>query len=391
MGMTRRKPALSNIPPFPSNSRTVPNSHYRDYTIEQLMLHPSFVAWSLQSDPENVTFWNVWLAENEDCRPRLEQARLLTIALRERYHAELPEEIFRKNMDTLLRQVELPTLHTRSFRQWLYQHRAVAAALIGVVFLAIGWYLLPSANTTLTAKKWVEKTGIKTVLEKNNSSATLSTVILSDGTIVTLEPGSRLTYPPVFDGRQRKVYLSGEAFFEVAKNPAKPFLVYTGSSVVRVVGTSFRVKASGQSPDQIAVRTGRVLVYTYHDFEKAGSDERALAEKAMVLLPNEQATLDTTQHILQKLPVQNAAEVAAIIAPKELIYDDRPVTEVFQYLANLYGVEISYDQSAMSTCKITTSFRNESLEERVSSICAAIGAQFRLEEGKIVISGRACQ
>ncbi|MCY7330594.1 MAG: FecR domain-containing protein, partial [Saprospiraceae bacterium] len=230
------------------------------------------------------------------------------------------------------------------------------------------------------------------VLEKNNSSATLSTVILSDGTIVTLEPGSRLTYPPVFDGRQRKVYLSGEAFFEVAKNPAQPFLVYTGSSVVRVVGTSFRVRAaSGQSPDRIAVRTGRVLVYTYQDFEEAGTDERALAEKALVLLPNEQAMLDTVHQTMQKMPVQNAAEVAAIIAPKELVYDDQPVTEVFQHLANLYGVEINYNQQAMSGCKITTSFRDESLEERLRNICAAIGAQFRLAEGKITISGKACK
>ena len=219
----------------------------------------------------------------------------------------------------------------------------------------------------------------------------LSTVILSDGSIVTLEPGSQLTYPPAFEGGQRKVYLRGEAFFEVVKNPAQPFLVYTGASVVRVVGTSFRVRASGQSPDRIAVRTGQVLVYSYRDFEKAGSDERALAKKALVLLPNEQATLDTTHQTMQKIPVQHAAEVAAIVAPQELVYDDRPVTEVFEHLAGLYGVTIRYDQSAMSRCNITTSFRDESLEERLRSICTAIGVQFRLDSGNISISGQPCK
>ena len=370
----------------------MPSDHYRDYTVEQLMLHPSFVAWTLQSDPESVAFWNGWLAENEDCRPKLEQAKLLIVAIRERFRKDLPAEMVQENVAVLLQQMESPTLQVRTFHQWLYQHRAVAA-VIGVLFLAMGWYLLPAANTTLTAKKWAEETGTKIVLEKTNPSPSpgLSTVILSDGSIVTLEPGSRLTYPPTFDGRQRKVYLRGEAFFEVAKNPAQPFLVYTGSSVVRVVGTSFRLKASGQSPDQIAVRTGRVLVYTYRDFEKAGSDERVLAEKALVLMPNEQATLDSTHHILQKLPVKSAAEVAAIVAPQELVYDDRPVIEVFQHMASLYGVEINYDQQIMSSCKITTSFRDESLEERLRNICAAIGAEFRLNNGKITISGKPCK
>ena len=150
------------------------------------------------------------------------------------------------------------------------------------------------------------------MLEKNHTQPGLSTVILSDGSTVTLEQGSQLIYPSSFGGGQRKVYLQGEAFFEVAKNPAQPFLIYTGISVVQVVGTSFRIKANaGQSPDQIAVRTGRVLVYRYRDFARAGSNEPALAEKALVLLPNEQVVLD--HDTKRKAPVQQAADVAAII------------------------------------------------------------------------------
>lgn len=57
----------------------MPQHHYRDYTVEQFMLQPPFVAWSLQSDPESVAFWNDWLAEHPDCRSTLEQARLMTM------------------------------------------------------------------------------------------------------------------------------------------------------------------------------------------------------------------------------------------------------------------------------------------------------------------------
>ncbi len=355
------------------------------------MLYPSFVAWSLHTDPESITFWEDWLSKNSDCRPKVQQARLLTIALHEQYQQPLSETIIRENIAALMRQVESTPARSRSFPYWLRKHRAVAASLTGLLLLAVGYLLYQaSTNTTLTARQWIEKTGLQQPLEKSNTQSGLLTVVLSDGSTVTLEPGSQLYYPPRFEGRARRVYLKGEGFFEVAKNPGQPFLVYTGASVVRVVGTSFRVKASGQKPDQIAVRTGRVLVYSYRDFEKAGSNERALAEKALVLLPNEQVILAEHQP-LHKVPVQHAADMAAIIAPQELIYDDRVVTEVLAHMATLYGVEIDYNRMAMSRCKITASFRDESLEERLRNICDAIGAEFKMENGKIVVSGQPCR
>ena len=372
----------------------MPNDNYREYTVEQFILHPSFVAWVLRRNPDSSAFWEGWLAENEDCRPKIQQARLLTIALHERYQHAIPEETIREDLAALMRQVastSIPPVH--SFRTWLGQHWAMAASLTGLLFLAIGGYLLlptRSASLVLTPQTWVAQTGLTQTLEKNNTQSGLSTVVLSDGSMVTLEPGSHLFYPPRFEGRQRKVYLQGEAFFEVAKNTAQPFLVYTGASVVRVVGTSFRVRASGQSPDQVAVRSGRVLVYSYRDFKNAGSNERLLAEKAVVLLPNEQVILDQN-HPIQKIPVQHAADAAAIIAPQELIYDDQPVTEVLEQMASLYGVDITFEREAMSRCNITASFRDESLEERLRNICAAIGAEFKMENGKIVLSGRPCR
>lgn len=354
------------------------------------MLYPSFVAWSLRSDPESMVFWENWLTENSDCRPQVQQARLLTIALHTQYQQPLSATTIRENVTELMQQVETMPLRTHSFRHWLRQHWAVAASLTGLILLAAGYWLYPQPATTLTASEWVKKTGLQQAIEKTNTASGLSTVVLSDGSTVTLEPGSHLYYPPRFEGSRRRVYLQGEAFFEVTKNPERPFLVYTGASVVRVVGTSFRVKASGLAPDQIAVRTGRVLVYAYHDFEKAGSNERALAEKALVLLPNEQVILD--EHApMHKVAVQHAADVAAIIAPQELVYDDRAVTEVLEHMATLYGVEIVYNQKAMSRCKITASFREESLEERLRNICDAIGTEFNMEDGKIVITGQPCR
>ena len=87
------------------------------------------------------------------------------------------------------------------------------------------------------------------MVEQTNNSNKPQIITLSDGSSVLLQPNSKLSYPKIFTGNERKVYLSGEGFFEISKNPKKPFFVYANEIVTKVVGTSFRVKAYSDQPD----------------------------------------------------------------------------------------------------------------------------------------------
>lgn len=87
-----------------------------------------------------------------------------------------------------------------------------------------------------------------------------SRIILADSTIVTLGSGSTLRYPQSFNGNARKIHLTGEAFFSVTKDPARPFIVYSGDLQTEVLGTSFKISAFGGQPVVVAVATGKVQV-----------------------------------------------------------------------------------------------------------------------------------
>lgn len=109
-----------------------------------------------------------------------------------------------------------------------------------------------------------------------------SYILLSDGTQVWLNSGSRLVYPPVFKGNKREVFVEGEACFNVSENKDKPFYVCTGSFKVRVLGTRFVVQAySGEKESYTVLIEGKVSLST--------NDK--LFSKTYEMLPSQKATL----------------------------------------------------------------------------------------------------
>ena len=83
---------------------------------------------------------------------------------------------------------------------------------------------------------------------------------LPDGTRVWVNQNTHIEYPKEFEGDERKVTLKGEAFFEVAKDPSKPFIITSGNITTTVLGTSFNVKAYEGKSAEVSVRTGKVKV-----------------------------------------------------------------------------------------------------------------------------------
>ncbi|WP_449435350.1 FecR family protein [Pedobacter steynii] len=92
---------------------------------------------------------------------------------------------------------------------------------------------------------------------------------MSDGTKVKLNAGSTFTYPEVFSASSREVTLKGEGFFEVQKNPKRPFLVHTDKFIVKVLGTVFNVKAYATDKKvETTLLSGKILVELHDRPEK---------------------------------------------------------------------------------------------------------------------------
>jgi transmembrane sensor len=181
------------------------------------------------------------------------------------------------------------------------------------------------------------------------------TVILEDGTEITLNAGSKLTYPAQFSSDKREIFLEGEAFFEVARDESRPFIVVTGDIQTTVLGTSFNVKA-WEEEIEIAVASGKVKVS--HQKEK------------YFLLPGK-AVLYKEGNPSLSLFEFNEKEVLSwregILYFREASYE-----EVEKKLERWYGIKIESvgrgDNGCNKDWQYTGSFERQSLDNVLLSI-----------------------
>jgi transmembrane sensor len=151
--------------------------------------------------------------------------------------------------------------------------------------------------------------------------------ILSDGTKVWLNSASSIKYPVSFIGNERRVELTGEAYFEVAHNAAKPFRVVSNGQTVEVLGTHFNINAYA---DENAVKTTLLQ----------GSVKVSSAGSSSVIKPGEQAQFNNG-----KINVVSSVDLDAAVAWKNglFYFEDSNIQEVMRQFARWYDVDVKYD------------------------------------------------
>jgi ferric-dicitrate binding protein FerR (iron transport regulator) len=220
-----------------------------------------------------------------------------------------------------------------------------------------------------------------------NTGNTAQIAVLPDGSKVTLAPESELRFSKSFDESQREVYLEGEAFFNVLRDTARPFLVYTNQVVTKVLGTSFVVKALKEESDiTVAVRTGKVSVYTDPDHNVKMAD----GSKEIILTPNQQVVYNKEENTIARMIVDSPQKIIPEEEVKRMRFEDVPVSEILAAIEKVYGVDIIYDEEVFASCILTTSISDGDLYNRLEAICQAIDATFHTEENTIVVTGSGC-
>lgn len=229
------------------------------------------------------------------------------------------------------------------------------AVLIGSYLL---WNLLHKFLSPATSKEVV--TGMQ---ERKQ-------VRLADGTAIWLEPGSRLSYPEKFNDSIREITFAGEAFFEVAKNPDRPFIIHTGTIRTRVLGTSFTVKAYDSSTQEVAVVTGRVSVQ---------ADSKTTAGiQAITVIPNQKAKWIHNDRHLEIIQLPSTLYYAQRRYGK-FIYQGETVAAVLDDIQHQYNVLIHYD-TAVGACTFYGDFDiRQPVGKVLNSMAAALNAQLTKE------------
>ena len=195
-------------------------------------------------------------------------------------------------------------------------------------------------------------------------------VTLPDGTVVHLNAGTVMRYPTEFTSDIRLVEMEGEAFFNVMRDEGKPFIIRTRQADVKVLGTSFNVKAYQEDELMaVSVRTGKVEV--------------DMPESVMRLLPNEQIIVNNTNgEILKKN--EDAQKVTAWLQGG-LYFNRTPISSVIHDLERMYNQEIVLDPNVVFDDYIYGEHDNKSLEAVLNAIQYSTGIRYRKEESRIVL------
>jgi len=362
--------------------------------IEDFLSDESFRTWILSKIDEQG--WEEWTLESQQRAKLVEDARLLLLAMKGPYINISSLELNTALESTWAKIEEIKDLKKSTKiktgrylkKYWL----TGVAATIFFAFLSVGFFKnqLQTNHTVVTYKELVND-NIEGLVEQTNNSNKPQVITLSDGSSVLLEPKSKLSYPKIFTGNERKVYLSGEGFFEITKNSHKPFFVYANEIITKVVGTSFRIKAYPDQPNiEVLVRTGKVRVSSNELV--ANSDQK----NEVVLFPNEAVRFfrcdlsftKITNIIEDKTLTSNTGKIEQL----SFEFTDIPLDQILKTIEQAYLIKIDFPKDKLKDCHLTTSLSDQPLSEKLKIICNSIGhdTSFEMNGNQIIITSQGC-
>ncbi|ODS84298.1 MAG: hypothetical protein ABS46_03985 [Cytophagaceae bacterium SCN 52-12] len=370
---------------------------YRELKPEDLVEDPAFRAWVYHGTGAEA--WNEWVNEHPDHAQAADLARNILASVRGELDS-FPGSEVKNRVQRILESLDAgrsgthPADRSANHRDRRLWWQAAAAGLVLAAGLgALIYTRLPEAPAEKKSVAFVRAPGTsdQTHLEIVNDSESPRLVNLPDGSSVLLKRASGIRFPRQFAVAKREVELSGEAFFEVKKNPEHPFFVYAGQMVTRVIGTSFTIRSyQSDATAKIRVKTGKVSVWAAETVLTA-SQEPSTGIQELVLEPNQQAEFSRSD--LKFALLENDRPEVAPIPIEQMSFEFRrtAVSDVFEAIRTAYQVDIRYDAGLLRRCSVTASLGDEPLTEKLNMICEVIGATYREKNGKIYIEAGGCE
>lgn len=194
---------------------------------------------------------------------------------------------------------------------------------------------------------------------------------LPDGTIVHLNSGSRLIFPIEFCGNSRKVELIGEAFFEVKPDPSKPFIVKTKDINIKVLGTSFNLKAYPESNKiSTTLVQGKVVLET---------DSAGVMKQLVELKPSDRAVYMDDNKSIQ---LSKEEDLDRFISWKDgkLVFFNDPIDEVADKLGIWYNVTIKIGNVSLRKYRFTATFTDEPIEQVLDLLSKSSPIKYQIKK-----------
>lgn len=358
-----------------------------EYTVEDFMLDPEFRKWVLTSDEETKAYWEVFLEKHPEKYADMELARKALINL-SRNVGEISETRIEDIWSKINKVIEDPTEEQIERRivalssestlrrfadrnphvRYQANHQFCRVAAILVLAFALG--ILFNLTHFSSEEEPVEA---PLVYEEHSvPPGVKSTLTLQDGSKVILNSGSTLRYVKNFEADRRELFLIGEAFFEVAKDSLRPFVVKTGPVSTTALGTSFNITAYENEHLDVALLTGRVNVVL--DFEEPQKVE---------LYPGEGLNVKVGAMVHSKHRIQE--EKVLSWTRKTILFEQTPMEEAIRVLENWYGVKIEIRNRPDRGVLLSGKFVDQTLEGVLEGLSYSTRFDFHVNKDRVTI------
>ncbi|PZR24340.1 MAG: hypothetical protein DI535_22325 [Citrobacter freundii] len=271
--------------------------------------------------------------------------------------------------------------------------RPAAAAAVIIAVAGAVWSMYPQKKSTSVAE-----------VKKNEVVAgrgIRSKMVLPDGTQVSLNSDSRLQYSGDFSGATREVTLEGEAYFDVVKNPQRPFIVHTSAIDIRVLGTSFNVKSYPKDNTVEATLIHGMIEVT--DKNKPQAPKIILKPKEKLVFnkaPNR--PIDSTRQKASVVNAQNLATAISIVALphnvadtsfietswvyNRLIFEAETFSEVATKMERWYNIRINFRNKKLADYRLSGSFDSESIGEALQALRYIAPFNYKINNNEVEIT-----
>lgn len=261
---------------------------------------------------------------------------------------------------------DIQTPKTHFNRQIVYRLSAIAAIVAGLAFFLL-FYLKEDNKPLEIADKsyFTDQIAYNRFLQ------------LPDGTTVILHGKSSLSYGDDFNKTQREVILTGEAYFDVKRNPKLPFIIHTGEVKTTVLGTAFNIKAwPTQNDITVSVTRGKVKV------EKENKFVAVLTENKQIVYNIDSG--DADQHKID-------ADSSIAWVQSDMTFDQMSFASLAKHLEKRYNLQIHFQNEALSHCTFTGRFSGtESALEVLNILSLTSNTTFSISGNQVNISGEKC-
>ncbi|MBV8388281.1 MAG: FecR family protein [Mucilaginibacter sp.] len=324
-----------------------------------------------QIDESELAELNYILANDEECRQQHDFFKTYWAQDEQKYSNEALLFHRIRNRITIPEDFDDADSKKSRIRRLPLLWRSLAAVLLlGIGVFAYYHYSWQSPGAAKTGNEAVTKT----------PSRTKSKIYLSDGSVVTLNSETVLRYPSSFTGLTREVYLDGEAFFNVAKDHAHPFIVHAGKMNVRVLGTKFNVKSyandknsettlikgaievtlSDRPSDRIILKPNEKLILNNKTFKKPRINNN--------LSNSEDSDTNYSLTNLTHLRSNDTTIVETSWVNNELVFKDEAFSDLANRMERWYGIKIKFKNGDAKDYRFTGVFVKENIVEALNAL-----------------------